>query len=258
MKAHIFAGALTLWVPIILAAWDPSKRDCSEQYLCLTSFKWCDPQGTKHPCFYPEGTYPAQARPGGSIQGLVMENFNHTISWKVQPNNRDKPVTVNWWLGKDLKWEVNTTDSQIIFNPARIIRELIPELGRATIGDSGSGGGDGGNVSHAKAIRYVYASMSNVISLRQPSAGNRKPSEDPTGNLNTARASTDQFVVGSSWVEKFLDAQYQRGHIDERKTWGIGAGVGLGVPVLMAAAWIAVRWWRGYRKHAAASAPSKA
>lgn len=51
---------------------------------------------------------------------------------------------------------------------------------------------------------------------------------------------SDSFIVASSYAGKFLGAQNTHGHREEHKKWrlGVGIGVGLSVPFLMAAtAW---------------------
>lgn len=107
MKPQVFAITSALWMSCLLA-WDPSERDCSEVALCLTSFKWCDASfGGSAGCYYPEGVYPVSPYTTQSIIALVMEDVDHTISWKVDPQNRDIPVRVQWSLGNNVTWEVS-------------------------------------------------------------------------------------------------------------------------------------------------------
>lgn len=106
MKKQLFAIAsafLISWV----RAWDGSERDCSAASVCLTSFIWCDLSSPMGSCYYPEGVYPVDSHTQATIIALVVEDVDHIISWKVQPNLRDIPVRVQWQLGKGLTWEVS-------------------------------------------------------------------------------------------------------------------------------------------------------
>ncbi|KAI1245017.1 hypothetical protein MGN70_011905 [Eutypa lata] len=197
--------------------WDPSQRDCSDIPLCLTSFKWCDSKGDEG-CYFPDGVYKPSLAPGNVIYALVLENRNYTISWKVYPNNQDIPVRVQWPLGENATWETNTTDSQIIFNPYVILNSFplssVP------------------NLSVAEAEYHAKKDVGNVISISQPDL---KEEDEPDFPLNQPYDSTDQFIVGSSWTERFLETENSVGHSDEYNKWklGVGIGTGLGIPILM-------------------------
>lgn len=82
--------------------------DCGEDPLCFTSFVWCDPYGSG--CYYPEGVYPPTADPQDINYALVMENVNHTVSWKLQGQDTDKPVRVQWQLDEGVSWEVSKSN----------------------------------------------------------------------------------------------------------------------------------------------------
>ncbi|KAK8097756.1 uncharacterized protein PG998_013242 [Apiospora kogelbergensis] len=94
-----------LWATIVLA-WDASKIDCGDDSLCFTSFVWCDSQGSG--CSYPEGVYPPVADPQDINYALLMENVNHTISWKVSGQDTETPVRVQWELDEGVSWELSS------------------------------------------------------------------------------------------------------------------------------------------------------
>ncbi|KAK8008105.1 hypothetical protein PG991_010656 [Apiospora marii] len=220
MKIELVAIASALFISCILA-WDgPSERDCGEANLCLTSFVWCAPSG-REGCYYPEGVYPVDGHSKATIIALVMEDVDHIISWRVQPNRRDMPVRVQWELGKGLTWEVNTTETQVKFNPRNILRALAPGLP------------DTGNATTARAAYNIYNSMGNIITVDQPDLA--KPGKRLDYDMSS------QFIVASYWTKDFLDAQNLIGHEDEYNKWklGVGISVGLGIPILMASTAVA-------------------
>lgn len=112
----------------------------------------------------------------------------------------------------------DTTDSQIIFNPYVILNSFplssVP------------------NLSVAEAEYHAKKDVGNVISISQPDL---KEEDEPDFPLNQPYDSTDQFIVGSSWTERFLETENSVGHSDEYNKWklGVGIGAGLGIPILM-------------------------
>ncbi|KAK7915210.1 hypothetical protein PG985_012913 [Apiospora marii] len=242
MKIEHVAIASALFISCILAWQGPSERDCGDASVCLTSFVWCDHSGLQG-CYYPEGVYPVDGHSKATIIALVMEDVDHTISWKVQPNRRDMPVRVQWQLGKGLTWEVNTTETQVKFNPRNILKAIAPGLP------------DTGNATTARAAYNIYNSMGNIITVDQPDLA--KPGKRLDYDMSS------QFIVASYWTEKFLDAQNRIGHEEEYNKWklGVGIAVGLGAPILMAgtamATWVAAKR-KGLRRGDAAVTPPKA
>ncbi|KAK8123148.1 hypothetical protein PG984_011818 [Apiospora sp. TS-2023a] len=241
MKIEFFAIASALLVACTLA-WDGSQRDCSEVSLCLTSFVWCDMSSRMKGCYYPEGVYPVDGHSKGSIIALVMENVDHIISWKVHPQYREVPVHVQWVLGNNVTWEVNTTDTQVKFNPRNILNELAPGLP------------DTGNATTAGASYDVFNSMLNSITIYQPQSAE-------TDGERVDMSS--QFIVASYWTKRFLDAQNRIGHEEEYNKWklGVGIAVGLGVPILVAGtAWatLAVAKKKGWKRGDAGATLPKA
>ncbi|KAK8123153.1 hypothetical protein PG984_011823 [Apiospora sp. TS-2023a] len=220
-----FATILALWATITLA-WDASKMDCDDDPLCFTSFVWCDLRG-RSGCSYPEGVYPPTVDPQDIDYALVMENVNYTISWKVQGQHPDKPVQVQWALGEGISWTVNTTERQVIFNPGQIVNSLFQE-------DATTGGGStiaSTNVTHLLDTVYsIYSGEMTVITISQPEAADPDAYPGYPGNIPGAWSS--RFIVTSALTGRFLDAQRDI----EYKKWrlGVGIGVGLCVPILMA------------------------
>ncbi|KAK7924312.1 hypothetical protein PG985_006366 [Apiospora marii] len=249
-------SVLALWVPITLA-WDPSEKDCSDEPFCLTSFLWCGPVGSG--CYYPEGVYPPFAHDTYTQFALVMANFNHTISWRKQAQYQDDPVTVRWRLGADVKWEINTTETQVTFRPERIVSDLYRDVVGEPLGGAQTNNSSY-NVSDAVALCSPYNTMTNAFEIMLPaaagSAGNYASRDDVPSIWS------DLFIVASSNHGRYLDAQKTLGHKEEHKKWrlGVGIGVGLGVPLLMAATawatWVAAKRRLG-GKAAVAPTPPK-
>lgn len=152
----------------------------------------------------------------------------------------------------------DTTERQVIFNPGKIVRSLIQE---GTTTDSGGRGTttNGGNRTHLlNAVYSVYSGKMTVISISQPEAAHpdRYPGY-PDGILDIW---SGRFMVTSSLTGRFLDAQNDIGHGAEYRRWklGVGIGVGLGAPILMAVTalgtWIVGKRIEG-RKQAMAAPP---
>lgn len=91
--------------------------------------------------------------------------------------------------------------------------------------------------------------IGNVLTISQPDLASEENYPDLPGNAPSDMS--DQFIIGSSWTEKFLAAQQEIGHQNENKKWklGVGIGVGLGVPILMALT--ALVAWFGAKKSVA-------
>lgn len=70
--------------------------------------------------------------------------------------------------------------------------------------------------------------MTNTITVDQPDRA--EPGKRQDYDMSS------QFIVASYWTKDFLDAQNRIGHEDEYNKWrlGVGIGVGLGAPILMA------------------------
>ena len=129
---------------------------------------------------------------------------------------------------KSLIQNADTTESQVIFNPAKIIQSL-PQ--KETAGYE------------------AMTDVGNVLTISQPDLASEENYPDLPGNAPSDMS--DQFIIGSSWTEKFLAAQQAIGHQNENKKWklGVGIGVGLGVPILMALT--ALVAWFGAKKSVA-------
>ncbi|KAI1379885.1 hypothetical protein F4677DRAFT_407911 [Hypoxylon crocopeplum] len=215
MNIFILSVSVALFMSTVIG-WDPSQRDCSGAPLCLTSFKWCDPNGAG--CYFPNGAYSSSATPRQSVYALLVESRNFTISWKLDIKNKDTPVRVRWALAANSTWETNTTDSQIIFNPRDILSSFpLPSAP---------------NLSAAEAEYNAIKDVSNTISISQPGIQNEE--ESSSSATNAPFDVSDQFVVATG-IEAFLKAQNELGHRDEYGKWrlGVGIGVGLGAPILM-------------------------
>ncbi|KAK7956557.1 uncharacterized protein PG986_005779 [Apiospora aurea] len=95
--------------------------------------------------------------------------------------------------------------------------------------------------------------MGNIITIDQPETA--KPGERLAYDMSS------QFIVASYWTKDFLDAQNRIGHEDEYNKWrlGVGIGVGLGSPILMAvtamATWVAAKEMGMKRGEAGATRP---
>ncbi|KAI1389877.1 uncharacterized protein F4822DRAFT_428218 [Hypoxylon trugodes] len=234
MKAPLLS-ILVAHLASTTVAWDPSQRDCSKLLLCLTSFKWCDPNGAG--CYFPDGVYPLRADSQSSAYALVMEDRNYTISWKVDATSKEYPVSVQWSLDGNNTWEMNTTDSQVTFNPYEILTSF--PLSSAP------------NLSVAEAEYFAKRDMGNVITISQPDV--KIDERSPASAANIPFDATSQFIIATDQVERFLKAQNEIGHRDEYNKWklGVGVGVGLGVPVLIIVT--ALSTWVVSRKRTAKS-----
>lgn len=112
MRTLSFSVLLTLFASAVIG-WDPSQTDCSKLPLCLTSFKWCDPDGAG--CYIPDGAYAPGAIAKQALWVLLTEDYNFTISWKVLTANKDIPVRVQWWLGDDgVYWEMSMKSYHVV------------------------------------------------------------------------------------------------------------------------------------------------
>ncbi|KAI6081962.1 hypothetical protein F4821DRAFT_274548 [Hypoxylon rubiginosum] len=229
MRTLSFSVLLTLFASAVIG-WDPSQTDCSKLPLCLTSFKWCDPDGAG--CYIPDGAYAPGAIAKQALWVLLTEDYNFTISWKVLTANKDIPVRVQWWLGDDgVYWEMNTTDTKITFNPQEIISSFpLPSAP---------------NVTESEAEYYAIRDQMNSITIRQVNLQHEESSDNSI--LNSLYDATDQFIVGTPSIEHILQGQNRIGHRDEYNKWrlGVGVGVGLGVPILIAvtalSTWVVMR-----------------
>ncbi|ETS77103.1 hypothetical protein PFICI_10977 [Pestalotiopsis fici W106-1] len=211
MKVQLLTLSSTLLLSTA-AAWNPSQRDCSDSPLCFKSFIWCDGYNGDG-CFLPEGAYPAVANPKNSHYVLLLEDMNYTVSWQVDAKNRETPVQVVWQIADGERWETNTTESQVVFNPSKIIQSM----------------------QQTEFAGYkAMIDASNVLTISQPDLTSKENYPDIPGY--TPYDMSDQFIIGSPSIKRFLDAQKGIGHQDEEKKWklGVGIGVGLGVPILMA------------------------
>ncbi|KAK7985785.1 hypothetical protein PG996_004975 [Apiospora saccharicola] len=258
-----------LWATIVLA-WDAGKIDCDDDSLCFTSFVWCASQSG---CSYPEGVYPPVADPQDINYALLMENVNHTISWKVPGQDTETPVRVQWELDEGVSWELSkstqatvgtettlleylvtsiffyesqrltllastttdTTERQVTFNPGNIVRSLLQE-DSTTNGDVSGAVTTSTNQTHLLDTLYnIYNGKMTIISISQPEAAYLKGDPEYKGGVPEIWSS--RFIVTPSLTGRFLDAQRDIGHGEEYKKWrlGVGIGVGLGVPILMVA-----------------------
>ncbi|KAB5539442.1 hypothetical protein GE09DRAFT_1290540 [Coniochaeta sp. 2T2.1] len=203
----------------VVSAYDPSKRDCKSltgSDLCLTSFTWCnfptngdrDSTSAAGPgCAPPaEGGYLRgnDATNAGSIYAILIAGVNYNISG---------PATA--------KWEKNTTDPYLIFNPTRILSDFPTELAPDLNSDLARG--------------LAAADFGNMIEISQPE-------HPPDRRLGTIPRDVSQlFTVQDGLISGWFESAAETSRKDEKKKWrlGVGIGVGVGVPIMIAvAAWV--------------------
>lgn len=96
---------LTNFLTVTTTAFDPSKRECGRDALCLKSMIWCE----NFDCTYPKDVYPA-SNGAGRAPALVWGR-NYELSW--EQDDSQTPVSVEWrvWSEpeKDANGEKNST-----------------------------------------------------------------------------------------------------------------------------------------------------
>ncbi|KAI1752451.1 hypothetical protein F4782DRAFT_116450 [Xylaria castorea] len=190
-------------------AWNISKRECPSDDLCLQSFLWCPPDPGES-CSFPPGAYPMRPPPSRAVNAaLLLSNTTYTIAWKKSPQI-DDPITLVWSLGSNIFWETST---EFVLEAGKIL-DSFPTPQQP-------------NVSSAEAWYAATRAPSNTITISLPSR---------TSNRGSYPSDfSQQFIVQSSWMEKYLSTQATITQEEAYNMWklGVGIGVGIGVPLLL-------------------------
>ncbi|KAB5539383.1 hypothetical protein GE09DRAFT_1138664 [Coniochaeta sp. 2T2.1] len=163
----------------------------------------------------------------GSLFALLISGNAYNVSWKKTVDNDDYPVRLRWLFQdptKDVvnertaKWETNTTQSFFMFRPNDVLQEfptpLAPDLQPGVAGV------------------FAIADMSNYIEISQPEHSLASDSKRSPKDVS------QPFAIHDSFIEGFFENQAAIARNEEDGRWkrGVGIGVGVSVPALMALA----------------------
>lgn len=206
-------------------AYDPTNRECD--YICLTSFRWCedgDRRGNgQSGCTYPENTYASSTRNSFAGPALLFEEVEYTITWNAA--DVSYPVLIRWDFGGTADqslywWSVNTTESEYVFNPSKIIEGFPTEEVDAT----------------ADEAREAAMDVLNTITVSQPERPEQPNFISPTFDIS------QQFAVQSQSTVQWIETAAKIAAEDAEKKWkrGVGIGAGVGAPLLIVATAVVV------------------
>lgn len=89
--------------PLATQAYDPSKRSCVGDNVCLTSFHWCAADDGRDDgqtgCSFPGGAYPRSRMDNQLNAALLTRGRDYIISWKEGDPMNETPVTISWNFG---------------------------------------------------------------------------------------------------------------------------------------------------------------
>ncbi|KAI3318237.1 hypothetical protein HD806DRAFT_526401 [Xylariaceae sp. AK1471] len=190
-----------------------SAEQCPQNEICLTSFRHCENHHDEG-CSTPPGAYTLLTSDRTVQAPALIDGTNYTLSWKLGPH-KDAPVRIQWKIvDVGVVWETNTTESEYLFNPGKILASFPTPQAL-------------GMTSESAWFRASH-NPTNELVFSQPEAG------DSRGNY--PQAFSQQFTVQPVFVETYLQTQAEISRNTEYNKWklAVGIGVGLGVPLLLA------------------------
>ncbi|KAI0097367.1 hypothetical protein GGR51DRAFT_578172 [Nemania sp. FL0031] len=212
MNPYKFAVTVWLFAQSILAL-DVASH-CPEGQLCLTSFKQCEDY-YEEGCCEPPGSYPWMASDDAVQLPALLGDNDYTLSWVFGPHGQtDIPVRIQWKMDS-IVWETNTTDSEYIFNPGKILGSFPTPLAP--------------NMTQENAWFNASQYTGNMLIISQPGAvhaGKEFP-------MTTSQPFTVQPVI----IKDYIQTQIEIARKTESNKWklGMGIGLGIGIPFLIVA-----------------------
>ncbi|KAI0459611.1 hypothetical protein F5B21DRAFT_499291 [Xylaria acuta] len=210
MKLARFEIAISLFAYVTPGA--NISPHCPQGQLCLASFKQCY-QNYEEACRPPPGSYPWVPSENSAQLPALLGGTNYTIAWVFGPDGQvDVPVRIQWQMDS-VVWETNTTASEYIFNPGKILTSFpTPQAP---------------NMSPEIAWFNASQYSGNILIISQPEAvelGNHVPV-----------VLSQQFTVQSDVIEDYLQTQIEIGRQTEYNKWklGVSIGLGIGIPFLV-------------------------
>ncbi|KAI8944143.1 hypothetical protein F4801DRAFT_595172 [Xylaria longipes] len=217
MRLYRFEIATSLFAYATLGA--NISLHCPQGQLCLTTFKQCY-NNYEEACRPPPGSYPWVASENSAQLPALLGGTDYTLSWVFGPDGQaDIPVRIQWQMD-GIVWETNTTASEYIFNPGKILASFpTPQA-----------------PSVSPEIAWFNASQysDNVLIISQPEAVG-------TGN-DFPVALSQQFTVQSDVIEDYIQTQIEISRQTEYNMWrlGVSIGLGIGIPFLVCITTLAV------------------
>ncbi|KAG8350922.1 hypothetical protein FVEN_g11006 [Fusarium venenatum] len=239
VKKLLIAATMASMIPSA-NAFNPAKDRwlCQQKdAICITSFVWCSTIGedTAKGCSYPENTWPESPNNFGKNPALVLWDHEYTISWKGTDDNYT--TLIEWHFVRDTDRPSNSSNltwSKKLKNKEKSYTFKFSDLAS-----------DFPNKEHddidAEQVKAAASNLMNVWAVSQP---DRPYDNDARVHGSPWMDKSQHFIVIDDDVVPYLETQRMMYKQKEDVKWhnGVVLGVGVGVPFLLAAAFVLGRF----------------
>ncbi|UPL00996.1 hypothetical protein LCI18_011930 [Fusarium solani-melongenae] len=228
------------------SAFDPAKDRwlCKQDNaICVTSFVWCstNKEDSAKGCSYPNNTWPYYNRDEGDNPAMVLWDKEYTISW--HGTDDDYSTLIEWHFVRDpetpsnsssLTWkkELKNKETSYTFK----FKDLAADFPTKDHDDI-----------DAEQVKAAASNLKNLWAVSQP---DRPYEGEGRVHGNPWMDKSSKFIVMDDDVLPYLETQSEMAREEERRKWekGVAIGVGVGVPILMAAAFMVGKMFGGKRE----------
>ncbi|KAF5008835.1 hypothetical protein FDECE_4914 [Fusarium decemcellulare] len=228
------------------SAFDPAKDRwlCQQDdAICVTSFIWCstNKEDSSKGCSYPDNTWPAYNGDKDTNPAMVLWDQEYTISW--HGTDDDYPTVIEWHFVRDpetpsnsssLTWrkELNDTKTSYTFK----FKDLAADFPN-----------DDHDDIDAEQVKAAASNLKNLWAVSQP---DRPYEGEGRVHGNPWQDKSQHFIIMDDDVVQYMETQAEIAKEDEARKWkkGVAIGVGVGAPILMAAAFMAGRLLGGKKE----------
>ncbi|KAG8677306.1 hypothetical protein FPOAC2_03429 [Fusarium poae] len=239
VKKLLIAATMASMIPSA-NAFDPAKDRwlCQQDdSICITSFVWCSTidEDTAKGCSYPENTWPESPNNFGKNPALVLWDQEYTISWKGTDDNYT--TLIEWHFVRDTDRPSNSSNltwSKKLKNKEKSYTFKFSDLA------SDFPSKDHDDID-AEQVKAAASNLMNVWAVSQP---DRPYDNDARVHGNPWMDKSQHFIVMDDHVVPYLETQrtIYKQHEDVKWHNGVVLGVGVGVPFLLAAAFVLGRF----------------